>query len=228
VVNVGGMSMGIQMVTPPEVFADRIVKEMYKVLSKKLQSQAFKTSLRRGTKKILETSLRKHPTFIDMFNEDGKLRSQLGIADSISAMESLVRTWIGSTTVTLRAPKLVGKQISGTAVVIRAIDASYKDVLQEAWSSYMTDKGTQIPWLEWLLLHGQEILVLGYVSKKVKNYTKASRTDTNVIMVKTHGRGWGIPEEYAGVSDNNFATQAVANAMPDILNMIKAEVFRRV
>jgi hypothetical protein len=69
---------------------------------------------------------------------------------------------------------------------------------------------------------------LGYVSKKVKNYTKASRTDTNVIMVKTHGRGWGIPEEYAGVSDNNFATQAVANAMPDILNMIKAEVFRRV
>lgn len=226
--NVGGLYLGLEMVTSADEFADKIIKEMYGVLNKKLKSASFRTSLTRGTKTILEENLRKQDTFVDMVAEDGKLRNQLGVVDSVSAMESLVNTWVASTQVTFGAPRIVGHEIRGSIFTIRAIDASYKDVLSETWAWYTTEKDKVIPWLDWLLLHGQEILVMGYVSKKVKRYTPASRTDTNVIMVQTKGLGWGIPEQYAGVSGNNFATKAVASAAPEILAMMESETRRRI
>jgi hypothetical protein len=47
-------------------------------------------------------------------------------------------------------------------------------------------------------------------------------------MVKTRGKGWGVPEQYAGTPENNYAQRAVVSAMPDIGNLIQAEVVRRI
>ena len=226
-VQVGNMSVRLQMVTPVDQFQDKVIRAMYAELTQKLHSAAFLTSLRRGTKRILEHSLRVQPTYLSMVSHDGQLRSELGVADSQSAMESLIRAWVRSIDVRVNRPRIVGNRILGTIITVRAIQADYQDVLDKAWASYTTEKGQEIPWLDWLLTRGSEILVANHVLYRTPFPTARSRTGTNTVMIKTKGHGWAVPEEYAGTYEKNYATDAVVTAMPAIESLFQTEVTRR-
>ena len=226
-VKVGDIPIRLQMVTPVNQFQDKVIRAMYAELTKKLQSQAFQQSIRRGTKQALEKALRAQPEYQSMVMQDGKLRAELGVVDSTSAMESLVRDWVRSTTVHVARPRIVGGRILGTIISVKAIQADYDDVLQKAYASYTTEKGAIIPWLDWLLTKGEAIMIQSHQIFHPAPPTARSRTQTNTIMKKTKGQGWGVPEEFSGTPDNNYATRAVAMAMPEIGQMIEAEVRRR-
>jgi len=227
VVKVGDMSVRLQMVTPVGQFQDKVIRAMYMELTKKLHSAAFLSSLRSGAKRILEQSLRVQPTYLSMVTHDGQLRSELGVADSQSAMESLIRAWLRSIEVRVNRPRIVGHRIIGTVVTIRAIQADYQDVLDKAWASYTTERGQEIPWLDWLLTKGSEILVSNHMVYRSPFPTARSRTGTNTVMIKTRGHGWGVPEAYAGTYENNYATNAVVTAMPAVERLFETEVTRR-
>lgn len=224
---VGSMSVKLQMVTPVGQFQDKVIRAMYAELQKKLTSPAFKTSIRRGVMPLLEKALRAQPEYQDMVAQDGRLRAELGVVDSESAMESLVQTWARSTEVRVNRPRIVGNRILGTIITVRAIRADYQDVLQQAWASYTTERGQDIPWLDWLLTKGDAILVANHKIWHPPIPTARSRTGTNTIMVKTKGQGWGVPTEYSGTDENNFATRAVVSAMPEIEQLFEAETKRR-
>jgi len=225
VVNVGIIPIGLKMITTVGVFKDKVIRAMYAELTKKLGSVAFKTSLRRGAKQILEKALRAHPTYHAMVAQDGILRAELGVVDSASAMDSLVRAWVQSTHITVSRPRIMGHRIVGTIVSIRAIQADYSDVLDKVYASYTTEKGDVIPWLDWLLTKGVDTLVASHVAVTLP--TAMSRTGTNTVMIKTRGAGWGVPTDYAGMPENNYATQSVLAAVPEIEHMFMAEVKRR-
>jgi hypothetical protein len=215
------------MVTPVGQFQDKVIRAMYAELNKKLTSAAFKTSIRRGVMPILEDALRAQPEYQHMVAQDGRLRAELGVVDSESAMESLVSIWARSTTVRVNRPRIVGNRILGTIITVRAIQADYQDVLNQAWASYITERGQEIPWLNWLLTKGDAILVAAHKIWHPPFPTARSRTGTNTIMVKSKGRGWGIPTEYTGTEENNFATRAVIEAMPEIEHLVETETKRR-
>jgi len=225
--NVGSIPIRLQWVTTADSFRDKVLRAMYKHLTKRLGSPAFQTSIRRGSRKILERELRAHPTFQSMVAHDGKLRRELGVVDSQSAMESLVRDWVRSVDVKVGRPRLLrGSSIAGTIITLRAIQADYDDVLSKAYASYTTEKGQHIPWLNWLLTQGSEILVATHVPVRIPT-ARTSRTGTNTIMVKSKGSGWGVPTEYAGMPENNYCTQSIAKAVPDIEKLFIDEVNRR-
>jgi len=215
------------MVTTVGQFRDRVIRAMYAELNKKLTSQAFQNSIRRGTKSILEEALRSQPEYQDMVAQDGRLRAELGVANSESAMEGLVRAWVGSTNIRIHRPRIIAGKILGTIVSVRAIQADYHDVLNHASASYTTEKGAVIPWLEWLLTRGSDILIVSHQIWHPPVPTARSRTGTNTLMKKTSGQGWGIPTEYAGTTSNNFATRAVVAAMPEIEKLFETETRRR-
>ena len=224
-VNVGTMPIRLQMVTTPGQFKDKILRTMHAELTRKLASGAFKNSIRRGVKPILERALVTQDEYQSMVAQDGKLRAELGVVDSESAMNSLVRDWVRSTHVTVSRPRIVGSRLIGTILTVRAIQADYQDVLGQAYASYTTEKGQRIPWLEWLLTKGMETFIRQY--SVVEMPTARSRTGTNTIMLKTEGGGWGVPEEFAGTPANNYATRAVIDAMPEIERLYIQEVRSR-
>lgn len=215
------------MVTTVGLFKDKVIRAMHAELTKKLTSQAFQTSIRRGAKRILEHSLRVQPTYLSMVAQDGQLRAELGVADSQSAMDSLIRAWVKSVNIRIHHPRIIGHRIAGPIIAIRAIQSDYQDVLDKAFASYTTEKGEHIPWLDWLLTKGSEILVASHNVWTSPVPTARSRTGTNTIMIKSKGGGWGVPEAYAGIPDNNYATQAVVTAMPAIGNLLEQETKRR-
>lgn len=228
-VKITDIPMKLQMVTTRTEFRGKVVRAMHKELVKRLTSPAFQTSIRRGMKPILEIALRSQPEYEDMVAQDGKLRAELGVVDSASAMESLVSAWVKSTNVVIGRPRIIGfgPKLIGTIITVRAIQADYQDVLDKAWASYQTEKGQTIPWLDWLLTRGSEVLVSSHHIFHPASPTARSRTGTNTIMQKTKGRGWGVPPQYSGTPNNNYATRAVAAAMQDIEILIEAETKRR-
>lgn len=219
--------MSLSLVTTTASFKKRILKAMQKEITKKLSSKAFQDDLRRDTKRILRESLMRQPEYLDMVAHDGKLRRELGVVDSTSAMDSLVRDWVNSTHVKIANPRIVGSMLVGSLVTIRAIQADYEDVINRAYASYITEDGDTIPWLEWLLKKGQSVLVTNYVVFRPNRHTSASRTATNTIMKKTAGGAWGVPEEYSGTLENNFATRAVMDAVKPIEDLIIRQTRRR-
>ncbi len=222
-----GMSISMKMVTPVGQFQDKLMRAMHKELVKKFSSTAFKNSIRRGVKPILEAALMAQPEYLSMVTQDGRLRAELGVADSESAINSLVRAWVRSTHVDISRPRIVGNRILGTVVVVRAIQADYNDVLNQSYANYTTEKGQNIPWLEWLLTKGSDIFITSHRVWNPMIPTARSRTGTNTIMKKTKGAGWGVPPEFSGIPDNNYATRAVVDAMPEIGQLLVKETKRR-
>jgi hypothetical protein len=102
------------MITTTGQFADKLMRAMNAELTKKLSSPAFVSSIRRGSKRILEHALRVQPTFLSMVNQDGKLRAELGVVNSVSAMDSLVHAWVKSTEVRVGRPQIIGNRLVGT------------------------------------------------------------------------------------------------------------------
>jgi len=232
VANVGVIPIQMKMVTTKGVFKNRVLRAMYSELGKKMRSPSFQTSMRRGTKKILEASLTSQPEYIDMVAHEGKLRKELGVVNSASAMDSLVRAWTESTTVKVKLIGLMGAGLLGvhanTIVTITAIQADYQDVFDKAYSSYIAEKGATIPWLKWLLTQGSEVLISTHKVVTLPSAT-ISRTGTNTIMIKTKGQGWGVPIEYSGTSENNYAQRAVVQILKNggpMDALIKREVRR--
>jgi len=216
------------MLTTPRDFKRNILKGMRAELTKKLTSSAFKTSIHRGVRIMLGEALQSQDEYLSMVTQDGKLRAELGVADSNSVMDSLVRDWVRSVNVRVAPPRVLGDRIVGTVVSVTAIQSDYHDVLDKAYASYTTEKGQEIPWLDWLLTKGVSIMVATHHSLQLPNVR--SRTGTNTVMVKTKGQGWGVPTEYAGTPENNYAQRAVMEVVKEggpLEQLMTQEVRRR-
>lgn len=71
-----------------------------------------------------------------------------------------------------------------------------------------TEKGGSIPWLNWLLEHGDSIIIANF-GVKYTNYGRSS----GAIMVENYG-AFRVDPSYSGVSGNNFITRALNNSLP--------------
>lgn len=69
-----------------------------------------------------------------------------------------------------------------------------------------TAKGEQIPWLEWLLTRGNEIIIADYHIKF--GFAMASRSG-GAIMAPT--LEWSVPSQFAGTRDDNWITRALTD-----------------
>jgi hypothetical protein len=225
-VEVNLANLTIKLITTRQEFTNDVISSLRHDILLRLKNPSLQSRIKEAIQDVLSQSLKQQPEYIDMVAHDGVLRAELGVVDSESSMNSLVEDWVSSVSVSIRPPILIGNKLKGKIISIRAIQADYEDVLDKLYASYTTEKGVQINWLQWLLTAGVKIMVKEHLAIKPRNGTNKSRTETNTIMVKTHGKGWGVPPEYSGTLRNNFATRAVIEAIPKIEQVFIAEFSR--
>lgn len=77
--------------------------------------------------------------------------------------------------------------------------------------------GGDLHWLEWMLLRGDQIVVVGY---EYNPKTGLGRTGLGNMIT---GRGFRVPPQYSGTSDNNFITRALTGTQQeqDITSVFK-------
>lgn len=154
----------------------------------------------------------------------GPLHHEIGVPDVATRLSSIINTWANSITVKVRLVRFTSTGIIG-GFRITGLDASWSDVLTSPDASFVTEKGKNLPWLEWLLIQGKGVIVRDY--EVILSTTRRSRTGKG-IMVRGKRRRWKIPSQHAGTTKNNFVTRALERASKRIGDIVMTEVLKQV
>lgn len=137
----------------------------------------------------------------------GQLQFELGIPDPSSALVNIINIWSSNIKIEYNGPKISNNQIKASFSV-SLIRSDYADVLSSNDALVIDNlRGYSLPWLEWLLLEGNKILVRKQQVEFGPN--KASRTG-NAIM-RMSNKSWKVPSEFSGTVTNNWITRAIDN-----------------
>ena len=148
----------------------------------------------------------------------GELRAQFGLVDGETRISSIIEMWAKALNVTYFP--MVGKLGS---IVIVMDEAFVNDVINMPIASFVTEKGTHLEWLRWLLLEGSAPIVGEYGFKS----SPKGRTGQG-IMVKKRGKSWSVPAQFQGIEGNNFVTQALDGIELEIQAIIRREFIKAI
>lgn len=142
----------------------------------------------------------------------GNLQYELGITNPAARLSEILDTIRSGTLVNIKPPKIISNKISA-GIKLQMIQKDFSDLLNLGSSSFISEKGSQIDWLRWLLLEGDSVIISDY--NFILGANDASRTGGG-IMRQTSGGSWRVPPEYAGNISNNWITRGLDSATSQI------------
>lgn len=149
----------------------------------------------------------------------GDLKYEFGLPDSDSRVASIVNFWKKINT-DYKSLSINGNKLSG-GFTINMIDSDYGDVINLPAAVFTTEKGTDLNWLEWLLLFGNKTIIKDYVIEFGVN--PRSRTGRAVMRGVQKGK-WSVPSEFAGTKNNNWITRAIDSIDTEINSILKEAI----
>lgn len=152
---------------------------------------------------LVKQSIKAEPEYQQLLG--GELRYQLGIPNP-SVVNEIVDIWSNNI-------KIINNRISTTnnglrgGFSINMIKSDYSDVLS-ANAATITDSGTgsRVPWLEWLLLRGGDVLVKDYEIQIGPN----PRSRTGMAIMVSSNSDYRLPAKFAGTESNNWVYRAIS------------------
>lgn len=170
-------------------------------------------SIKADLSSIIISSIRNSPEYNSLLN--GQLKAEFGLPDSDSRVNTLLNFWentsFESSTVIASGNKLKGK------FSLNMIQSDFRDVLSLSEATLTTEKGTDLNWLEWLLLFGDKTIIKDYEVELGSN----PRSRTGLAVMKKTLRGkWRVPPEYSGTINNNWITRSIDSVSSEIENLI--------
>lgn len=162
---------------------------------------------------LVADALRSEPEYQSLLS--GQLKAELGIPDT-DMIESVVVALSQAININKKPISIKTNGISGgfTINMIKSNDLS--GVIKNAAASINVTEGS-IPWLEWLTLKGNEILVKDYIVKLGPNPNSRSGM---AIMKGSVGDAWRVPPMFAGTENNNWITRAISRIENNIYDLI--------
>jgi hypothetical protein len=81
----------------------------------------------------------------------------------------------------------------------------------------INDKGYSLPWLQWLLFEGNEVLIKNY---KVEFRPNPNSRSGLAIMKPSSSSSWRVPPEFVGSEENNWITRAITRIENNVYDLI--------
>lgn len=173
------------------------------------------------TKDIVRDALKQEPEYQSLVS--GKLRAELGIANSAN-IDTIVEALVNTLDMIVDPVTYNNTGLKGgfTLQMIQSDDIS--GIISTDEAMVVDNNGQNLPWLEWLLLRGNQIIIRNYQVRM--GASPYSRTNM-AVMIKSN-KNWRVPMEFAGTITNNWTTRAldkVNNRIVDnIINSIEATI----
>lgn len=140
----------------------------------------------------------------------GTLFHEFGIPDPAGRLSEILSVIKNGTNIDIKSPSISGNSIKG-GFKFRMVKQDFSDLLALGGASFITEKGSVLNWLRWLLVEGDSVIITDY-SYSVDGPGK-SRTGLGVMI---SGGSWRVPPEFAGNIKNNWITRAIDKVMPQI------------
>jgi hypothetical protein len=196
---------------------------------KKLNSVLFKMSTDGIIKRAVGIEIRRlienSPEYDSLIS--GKLNKDFGldfpVANPTLTLNQIIETIERNVEITFTPAIYASGTVRGS-LTISVLKSDFSDVLAIPSSQYNTEKGELVPWLRWLLLSGDSVVVAEYDVVA----TTSSRSRAGGEIMKKSFSGYRVPPEYSGTATNNWLTRALEDL--DILmgNILQNELSRRI
>ena len=208
----------LKLLDSPNTIRRKILSAFVYELNRRNSAAAMKTRLDYGVKTLIINAILNSPEYASLTT--GKLRGHLGVPDGASRVQDLILQWINEFVVQVSTWRAVGHRIVG-GFTVYAIKSDFAQVLNSPVAFQITEKGEVLPWLEWLLTKGDQIIIKDYYYAFHPKFTPYSRTGQGIMMSaktgfeKSGGKtglvsgGWRVPPEYSGTINNNWITRAI-------------------
>jgi hypothetical protein len=146
----------------------------------------------------------------------GKLRYQFGLVDGAARIQNIIEFWADSIEVTYVAG---AGRFGGISISMG--DYDYSQALSMSEAEFTTEDGTPLEWLRWLLLEGDTRIVNNYSFQSGRR----GRAGGGIMIQRTNA-SWGVPAEFAGTANDNFATRALDGLNDDIDIIVRREIVK--
>jgi hypothetical protein len=93
---------------------------------------------------------------------------------------------------------------------IGVLQADFADILSLPEASIVDASGNVLPWLEWLLLRGDQIIIAGH---QIQFGNFPNSRSGNAIMIEDDSQAWRIPPIFSGVINDNWLTRVLDQSM---------------
>jgi len=211
------MTMKLKMVLKES--NSKIKNDMLKIIFNHIDNAVNSSlgTIKSKTIDLLTLAMKNEPEYNSL--KFGQLRMELGIENTDvvdNIINAIVQTF--SITKTLRyntrglSDGIKITVLSGTDLksIIGSSDANIND----------TERGYSLPWLEWLLLRGNETIVQNYSV----NYTSNPRSRSGLALMVPSSSSWRIPANFTGTESDNWTTRAISKIGDKISTVIQSNL----
>lgn len=168
-------------------------------------------------KELIAESLRGQPEYSSLMA--GTLRAELGIPDS-NLINSVIQALIETLDVKKNTITITNNGLTGGFLLTMMKSDDMGGVIYSNISYVNDPKGYSLPWLEWLLFKGNEILVRNY---KV-SYTPSPYSRSGMAIMTPSSDSWRVPEQFTGTEDNNWTTRAINSVEDSVYKIIQKNI----
>lgn len=175
---------------------------------------------------LCEQLIEQTPEYTSLLS--GELLGELGVPGIKNRLAKILETISKGIDLTVIPVRRVGKSLEG-GMKIGILEKDFRDILSLAEAEYVTEKGETIPWLEWLIVAGDQIIVWGYdVTFDLSQSGRARSRTGMALMVK--GAGWRVSPAFSGTVEDNFLTRAfdIPGVERAIAKILAEEIQKRV
>lgn len=210
-----GLKFDFNLLEDNRVVFSRIKKAIAQEFNKRIQRNI--TKIEDDIKKVVKELISNCAEIKSI--QSGSLRADFGIPADQNPAHNIVSAIVNSVEVEheLIVPKSSGKKFTGGLTVnIQPKDVA--NLLALSGVTVTTAKGTNLPWLEWLLTLGDKIIITGY------HVDYKSGTGRSGRGTMADGDTFRVNPSFSGTTDNNFITRALRGSENRIKNILKRHI----
>ena len=210
------MNLTLQVLESDSAIAKLIIEQIKNILDNAISKSL--STIQKEVKTLIAEALRNQPEYSSLMT--GKLKAEFGIPDS-GRVNQVIEALVNTLSVNKEPLKFSSRGISGgfTLTMIKSDDISgliYTDI-----ASVIDDKGYSLPWLEWLLLRGNQTIVKNYTVK----YVSSARSRSGLaLMYPSDSSSWRAPADFSGTEKNNWTTRAISSVESEVYKILQTNI----
>lgn len=209
------MKFSLDLIETDNIIVKLILEEMRKVVDTAVNKAI--AGISNEVKDVVAESLRTQPEYSSLMA--GTLRAELGI-ENADTINSVIQALINTLEVKINPITVTNNGLNGGFLLTMMKSDDMSGVIYQNIASVNDSKGYSLPWLEWLLLKGNEILVKNYEVK----YTSSSYSRSGMAIMVPSDESWRVPPEFIGTEDNNWTTRAINSVEDSVYKIIQNNI----
>jgi hypothetical protein len=214
------MKLSVSLIESDSQIRGLILDSLTKQISSGLQKSI--NPLTQSIKMIIMKALKSQPEYQSLIS--GQLRKEFGI-ENVNNVDIVIDNLIETISVKILPIRTINSGLSGGISIEMIPSDTFGGALSHPSANVIDEnKGYTLPWLEWLLLKGADIIIRNY---EVKFGPNPNSRSGDAIMVSS-SKNWRVPPQFVGTQRNNWTTRAIESVEDELTNTIKSIVERNI